>query len=290
MSITRVWAIGSALVIVIAIVATWFLGIAPRLATIDDAHTQLRGVQQQNAVNQATLQKLITESKGLDGFDKSLSALRASVPDTAQISDFIREVNGAAQQEKVTVGAITVGQAAYYTVPKAASGAAAGADSAGSSSTSSGSGSTGASASAGTDKAGTDGSTASDRTSTATATAPTTDPKITAKNFVTIPISVTVTGSAAGALDFTSDMQHGTRLFLVNKLTTSPGKSDGAKAGQQPTSVQAVLSGYVYVLLRDGTDGTLASVDKLAAAEASASGASHDDTAPAGGETGTADH
>ncbi len=76
----------------------------------------------------------------------------------------------------------------------------------------------------------------------------TVSPLVTADNFVAITINLTVVGSQAQVMEFVSDLQFGTRLFLVTKLTVAQEQTttggDGETAGYTGS-----ITGYVYVLV-----------------------------------------
>ncbi|MBB5632936.1 Tfp pilus assembly protein PilO [Cryobacterium mesophilum] len=87
----------------------------------------------------------------------------------------------------------------------------------------------------------------------------TTDPLITADNFIAIPINLAVQGTRPQVIDFLSDLQYGKRLFLVIKLSvaeskkavaTDPGTTDPGSATTPDKSVyEGNISGFVYVLV-----------------------------------------
>lgn len=83
-----------------------------------------------------------------------------------------------------------------------------------------------------------------------------TDPKITATNFVVIPVQFAVSGDYSKVLDFVHDVQYGRRLFLVTSLsTTGSTNSKGVLSNSTKSAVStsekvdATLGGYIYVLL-----------------------------------------
>jgi Tfp pilus assembly protein PilO len=91
---------------------------------------------------------------------------------------------------------------------------------------------------------------ASDGQSYVAAPGATTNPLVTADNFVAITIDLTVTGTRGQVIDFLNDLQYGDRLFLVTKLTVaqdqsgSSGSEEGAVGGYTGT-----ITGFVYVLV-----------------------------------------
>lgn len=87
-----------------------------------------------------------------------------------------------------------------------------------------------------------------------TSGSPQTNPKITSTNFVTIPVTIGVTGDYGKVLDFVNDVQLGRRLFLVSTLS-STGATDSKGAKGSPTTsggsqrVDSTITGYMYVLI-----------------------------------------
>lgn len=85
---------------------------------------------------------------------------------------------------------------------------------------------------------------------------PQTNSKITAENFVTIPVQISVTGDYGKVLDFVDDVQVGQRLILVSTLSTSgsiDSKATKTKANSSGGSqkVDSSIGGYIYVLLNN---------------------------------------
>ena len=83
---------------------------------------------------------------------------------------------------------------------------------------------------------------------------PQTNPKITTTNFVTIPVTIGVTGDYSKVLNFVDDVQLGRRLFLVSTLSSMGAtNSKGVKGSPTTTGgsqkVESTISGYMYVLL-----------------------------------------
>jgi hypothetical protein len=75
------------------------------------------------------------------------------------------------------------------------------------------------------------------------ATDQTLNSRITANNFVAIPISLTVNGEYGNVLSFIKGVQEGARLTLVSAFSTTAGTDPSA------TAVTGNISGLVYVLL-----------------------------------------
>lgn len=83
---------------------------------------------------------------------------------------------------------------------------------------------------------------------------PQTNPKITTTNFVTIPVTIGVTGDYSKVLDFVNDVQLGRRLFLVSTLSSMGATNSKGVKGSPTTSggsqkVESTIAGFMYVLL-----------------------------------------
>lgn len=78
----------------------------------------------------------------------------------------------------------------------------------------------------------------------------TTNPLVTAENFVAITIDLTVTGTRAQVIDFLSDLQYGDRMFLVSKLSVAQDQA-GTGSDSEPGTKKYTgsITGYVYVLV-----------------------------------------
>lgn len=195
----------------------WLLGIQPALAAAFSAVEQESGVRLQNDAARAQLGRLAAADKNLPALRTQLGGLDASIPGTTDTAALITGINAIAAASGVTVDRIAVDISTPYSAP-------------------------GEKPAAGTPAAGTPaaGTLAADKS-----VLPTTDPRITAANFVVVPVSVDVAGALDGALAFVGGVQSGPRLFLVNRVATV---SDAA-AGGHGTAVKTTVSGYVYVLL-----------------------------------------
>ncbi|GAB3028559.1 hypothetical protein GCM10027052_00120 [Parafrigoribacterium mesophilum] len=82
-------------------------------------------------------------------------------------------------------------------------------------------------------------------------TVSTTNPLITAENFVAIPVTLTVSGSTSNVMSFINGVQTGERLYLVQdlKLKQSTAESGSRTTQDSAGDFQADINGFVYVLL-----------------------------------------
>jgi Tfp pilus assembly protein PilO len=209
------------LLMVVLVAAGWFLVAQPQLASASTANQSLAGVQAQSAATQATITHLVAEQKNLPALKKELAALRRSIPGGAESSAYIDGLIALAAAAGVTITEITLDDPVAYSSPVPAASTTAPAK--------------GASASP--------SPTPSAKPTAApapTGWTPPSDPRITAGNFVAIPVSVTTVGDWSTTLTFIHGLQTGQRLFLVTGITTDV-EGDG--------TLKAVIKGYIYVLL-----------------------------------------
>lgn len=217
----------------VVLVGGFFLGVQPQLASAAANREQQQSIDSTNDTYRAELARLAAQSAKLPAMQRQAAALGRSVPSSADTSSFYKEVNAVAASSGVTVSGITTSWAAAYTPPAAEPAAGTPTDS--------------STASAGSTPAATPSATPS----APAAAAPVTNAQITASNFSTIAISIDVTGSFEQALAFTSGVQNGERLFLVNDIKsaraeTTDGSTTDATAGSGATTW--TLSGFIYVL------------------------------------------
>jgi len=215
----RLWLVGAIAGMLGILGGGWLVGISPELAAVASANHDRANVVVQNQVNEALLAKLRNDYLNIDQLKGQLDLLQAAVPSSAQISTFVTELNSLAAMHEVTVKAIAVSDAKPY-------------------------------------------SAAPPTTPEAGATSKPlvmTNPKITATNFVVIPVQFTVTGIFTNVLNFIHDVQVGQRLLLVSTISSTSSSISPAGIGSVKKSgsdgsatVDTTIGGFMYVLL-DGT-------------------------------------
>lgn len=217
MNRNRLWVIGSVTVMAVLVLAGWFLGAQPLLASAATADLERSGIDSQNAAQQAALTQLAADNDKLPELEKTYKALLQSIPSTSSTSGFIKGLDGLAAASGVTLDGFTIGSTQAYTVP--ASGAVV----------------------------------VPDPSATPDPNAPVADPVpvgavavtnslITPANFVGITVGIDVTGQYEAALSFIKGLQSGERLFLVTAITTTTLADAGDNA------VSAHIDGMIYVL------------------------------------------
>lgn len=217
---------------VLTIVAGWFLVAQPQVAMADAARIQLTALNGQIATSQAAIAQLKKDEKNLPKLRKELLTLRSSIPKGLDSSNYITALNALATQSGVTITSIGVQDGLTYAPPAAAAPPAEG-------------------AAAATDAA-------APTPAPAPAAPPSTlvtNPLITAENFVAIPITITATGGWTNVLDFVSGLQSGPRLILVSGLDTH---FNADEAGTYTVDA----SGYIYAITTGATGYDLTGLSK----------------------------
>jgi Tfp pilus assembly protein PilO len=214
----RIWVIGSVTVMIIVLLAGWFLGVEPNLAAAAASDTERVGIEGQNAAKQAEIAALTEQNKNLDDIEAQYKELQKSIPASSNTAAFITGLDGLAASAGVQVVGITVGTPKAYTVPASAAAAAAAAN-----------------------------APAPDPSSTAVPAPPiavgsvaATSPLITPDDFVGIDVGVDLVGSYQAVLSFVNGLQSGSRLVLVTGFTST--------ANADTADVTAHIDGMIYVI------------------------------------------
>lgn len=226
---TRLWMIGSVIVMVALVALGWVVGIQPQLDQAAAADTQTAQVDQTIAANTAVLDRLKKDSANLPALKKTLASLAVSVPTESANAAFMDELNGFAATNGVVISGWAIADGQPYAAPAAPAAPVA--------STGSSAASTATPSPSATP---TPAPTATAAPAPVAGMPPVVSPLITAQNFTVVPVSFTVTGGYPNVVAFLHAAQTGQRLFLVDGLSTAPA-STGA-------GVDAKITGYTYVL------------------------------------------
>ena len=117
MKTTRLWMLGSVVVIIALLIGTWFVGISPRLAEAAIANNESATVEAQNAAHEATLASLKTQFEGIRDLRSDLEGLRVAVPADADTADLIRQLNAFAVSAGVTVTGVSLSPPERFAAP-----------------------------------------------------------------------------------------------------------------------------------------------------------------------------
>ncbi|PZE37664.1 type 4a pilus biogenesis protein PilO [Curtobacterium sp. MCPF17_031] len=242
MSRNRLNLVAAFVAMVLVVAGGFFLAVQPQLTQANAAHEQRSTVEENNAASRQELDRLRKQAEKLPDMQARLAQLSSSVPDSADVSGFIDELDRVAQEAGVNIASYTTSDAVPYAPPAAAD----------------------ASVSAAGSAPG-DASTASPE-STPAASAPAepaapsavTNPLITSRNFSVIPVTVAVTGTLDQALKFVSALQAGERLFLITAVSSAQQSGDDGAASATSTWT---FGGSVYVLDRSADASAAVSAD-----------------------------
>lgn len=220
----RVWYLLSAVIAIAIVVGGFLVGIQPQLAAASASAASLSQVQAQNAALKTKEQSLATAAKEMDSLKSTYAGLQAQIPGDVEGSAFLTELNTLTDSTGVTLKATQFSQQRAYTPAAAAAAAAA---------------------------TTTTGSTASPSPSATPAAAPSvapgtplSNPLITSKNLVMIPVSIQVTGTTAQTLAFASALREQPRLMLITSVADSKTVPDNLTSD----GYGMTLSGYVFAV------------------------------------------
>ena len=227
MPVNRLWQLGAALVALGALALGWFLGVSPALDARATSTSQLASLQSANDQTALRIAKLAKDKQQLPQLQQQLAGLLTSVPTSADIPDFVNQINAAASQSGVTVTSIGVSDATPFQPVAPPAGSAA--------PTASSTTATGSTP------------TPSPSPTVAPGMPPVTDALVDSKSMAVIPVDIAATGTLTQSLDFVKAMQSGARLYLVTKVATNPlSGTETASTGQ----FTVTLSGTVYTLTK----------------------------------------
>jgi Tfp pilus assembly protein PilO len=213
MNSDRLWIIGAVAAMIVIAVGGWFVGISPTIAQAAAADQQVASITQSNAASQQKLALLKQQYANIGPLQKSLDSLRQSIPESADASEFLQELDNLSAAEGVSISTVSIGSATIYEAPT-----------------------TGAAASSAATTGATSTSTPTPTpTPTAAPVVPTATP---AGQFVQIPVEITVTGSFDAVRNFVGALQLGTRLYYATAVDISKGSS----------SATGALTGSIFTL------------------------------------------
>lgn len=221
----RIISLASILAMILIPVIGWFFVAQPQFAAAALADTQRADIDAQATTLQATVDKLQADSEKLPELLQELDSLRGSIPADADSSAYLDGLNALASASGVTISALTVGSATAYAPAPAPEDPNAVA--------------TDAAAAEGDDATATQAPVAEEPVAAANP-AFVTNPLITGDSFVTIPVTIDVTGSYDAVLNFIAGLQSGERLFLVSEIGTARDGETGAILGK--------IGGFIYAI------------------------------------------
>ncbi|MEO8329957.1 MAG: hypothetical protein ABI586_08135 [Candidatus Nanopelagicales bacterium] len=111
MTTSRKWSLGTALVVVLILVATWFLLVSPKRGDAAALATETESQLNTNADLALKAALLEQENKKLPKYQAELAAYRERVPQSNSMPGYIRQLTAAAKQSGVFINSITPSKA-----------------------------------------------------------------------------------------------------------------------------------------------------------------------------------
>lgn len=224
------WVIGTALLVVVLLAASWFVLISPTLASAAETNSTAEQVEADNALREQKIAALAEQFANIETYRSELAQLRASVPTDDGLASYLRELQTAAEAHSVTVLSVTPSTPVLFTpeapVPAAAP-AADGSDP----------------AAATTDAATTDVA--------PTAATPAAAPAV-PEGVVSIPLTLSVVGTYDNVRAFLDAVQTGTQRLLVVSSIAGSSQDDAAAGGGRPATtlgdLEVNITGELFVL------------------------------------------
>ena len=115
---TRLWIIGSMLLVIAILAMGWFLGVAPKLAEAAIAGQQQSEAEAQNVVHEREIAVIKKQFDQLPALKSQLAVLRAAVPAGNGMSAFLDELHALEQQNQVSLTDFKAGDGQPYTPVK----------------------------------------------------------------------------------------------------------------------------------------------------------------------------
>lgn len=216
----RLWIIGSVTMMIVMLLAGWFIGVQPFLVAAAADEVARLDIEAQNGAKQAEIARLTKNNENLDSVEKEYRTLQKSIPASTDPAAFIAGLDGLAASTGVQVAGITVSDPQAYTIPQSA-------------------------VQVPVDPAvPSDGETAAPAPTGPVPLVVATSPLITPDNFVGIAVGVDLKGSYPAVLEFVKGLQSGARLVLVTGFSST---TEAATTDAGPL-VTARVDGMIYVL------------------------------------------
>ena len=220
MNTNRLWVIGSITVMIVVLVAGWFLGIEPNLAAAAKNDADRLALETQTNAQLSQIAVLTEENKDLASVENVYKELQRSIPASPNTSAFIASLDDLAASTGVQVVGFTVGASESYTVPESAVAVPTPSDTATPSPT----------------------TTEAPAPPVAVGSVAATSPLITPDNFVGITVGVDLKGAYQSVLSYIKGLQSGPRLVLVTGINSV------ADVEGSSTDVTAHIDAMIYVL------------------------------------------
>ena len=115
---TRLWIIGSMLLVIAILAMGWFLGVSLKLSEASTAGQQQSEAEAQNVVHEREIAVIKKQFDQLPALKSQLAVLRAAVPAGNGMSAFLDELHALEQQNQVSLTDFKAGDGQPYTPVK----------------------------------------------------------------------------------------------------------------------------------------------------------------------------
>ncbi|MFC5928103.1 hypothetical protein D6T64_10370 [Cryobacterium melibiosiphilum] len=205
MPINKILTYLATFVVAMILLLSGVLVILPRVEATVAAHAETDAVKVANELTRAQIDELADQYDDIDTLRSELAELRAAIPTTVDLPEFLLQLDELAAQNGVTIGSVSLGDP----IPQALTAAV-------------------------------DPAAAVPAASAAPA-APAADAAA-AGPFATISLSLSVTGGSSGVLGFVNGLQQGERMVSVTAFNTSfSTEADAASGTSSITATMYVL-------------------------------------------------
>jgi len=100
---TQTWIVGTVVLIILILAATWFLMVTPKLSqTQETRDANDNAIAEQDQLRNA-LATLRSQFENIDAMRAELDVLRTQIPDTPRLSEYVRQLDAIAVQFGVTI-------------------------------------------------------------------------------------------------------------------------------------------------------------------------------------------
>lgn len=255
---TQTWIVGTVVLIILILAATWFLMVTPKLSQTEETRVANDDAMAQQDQLHNELATLRSQFETIDELRAELDVLRTQIPATPRLSEYVRQLDAIGVQFGVTI--IQLGPVAPEPFGVIASTTSAGTEAAGTGSTT---GTATGDAAVGeaeqtADDADAAAATTDDTTAEPTDTTATTGAlPMALAGMGAVPVSITVVGPYANVMGFLEAVQiQIPRAFLVTGFSgLSQGVSD-ATSGRPATAagdLELAIQGFMYYLVPNAT-------------------------------------
>lgn len=117
MNASRLWTIGSIVVIIAVVAGTWFVGISPRLTEAATANSERASIEFLNQQHAATVASLKKQFEELPDLNTQLEQLRTAVPAGDDSAALLRQLHALARSAGITVTDLTLSAPERFALP-----------------------------------------------------------------------------------------------------------------------------------------------------------------------------